>query len=90
MLCCFVYECCHNPSLGLTTKAKACKGAGQEGSSGITSHVLENAKECEGMNLHTPKELPGSWSPSGLSNLQKVIARVKTQWIEKFFISLKK
>jgi len=27
----------------------------------------------------------GSWSPGGLSNLQRVIARVKTQWIEDFF-----
>ncbi len=49
---------CHNPSLGLATKAKACKGAGQKGSPGITSHAPRSAKECEGMNLHTPKELP--------------------------------
>jgi hypothetical protein len=26
---------CCNPSLGLATKAKACKGAGQEGSLGV-------------------------------------------------------
>ncbi len=36
----------------------ACKGVGQEGSLGVTSHALESAKECEGMNPHTPKELP--------------------------------
>jgi hypothetical protein len=49
---------CHNPSLGLTTKARACEVAGQEGSLGITSHALESAKECEVMDPHTPSELP--------------------------------
>jgi hypothetical protein len=49
---------CRNPSLGLTTKARAYKVAGQEGSSGVTPHVFENARECEGMNLHTPKATP--------------------------------
>jgi hypothetical protein len=29
---------CHNPSLGLTTKAKACKGAGQEECERMCSH----------------------------------------------------
>jgi len=46
---------CHNPSLGLVTKARACKAAGQEGIPRVTFHVPGNAKECEGMNLHTPK-----------------------------------
>jgi hypothetical protein len=32
----------------------------------------------------------GSWSPSGLSNFQRAIVGVKTQWIERFFISLEK
>jgi hypothetical protein len=49
---------CHNLSLVLTTKAKACKGEGQEGSSRVTSHVPKSARECEGMNLHTPKGAP--------------------------------
>jgi hypothetical protein len=41
------------------------------------------------MNLHTSKEFHfGSWSPSGLSNLQRAIAGVKTQWLEEFFISM--
>jgi len=44
-----------NPSLGLATKARACKVVGQEGSMGVTSHALGNAKECEGMNPHIPK-----------------------------------
>jgi hypothetical protein len=33
---------CHNPSLGLATKAKVCKVAGQEGSSKITLHDPES------------------------------------------------
>jgi hypothetical protein len=52
----FVMEwVCRNPSLGLMTKARVCKGAGQKGSSGITFHAHANVGECEGMNLHTPK-----------------------------------
>jgi hypothetical protein len=27
----------------------------QEGSLGVTSHVLGSVGECEGINLHTPK-----------------------------------
>ncbi len=46
---------CYNPNLGLVTKARACKGVGQEGSSRVTSHVLGSVGECEGMNPHTPK-----------------------------------
>ncbi len=38
---------CHNLNLRLATKARACKGAGQEGS----LRVWENVK----MNTHTPK-----------------------------------
>jgi hypothetical protein len=49
---------CRNPSLGLVTKARACKGVGQEGSPWVTSHALDNAKECEEMNPHTPKGVP--------------------------------
>jgi hypothetical protein len=59
---------CCNPSLGLATKVKACKGAGQEGSPRVTSHTPGSEKECEGMNLHTPKEFPlweleSQWTP---------------------------
>ncbi len=47
-------------------------------------------KECEGMNLHTPKWTPmfGVRVPNGLANLQSAIARVKTHRLEKFFIIL--
>jgi hypothetical protein len=50
----------------------------------------ESEGKCEGMNLHTPKGTftLGVWSLGGLLNLQRVIARVKTQWIDEFFISL--
>jgi hypothetical protein len=50
---------CRNPSFGLTTKARAYKGAGQEGSPGVTSHAPRSIGECEGMNPHTPK-----WAPT--------------------------
>ncbi len=46
---------CCNPNLRLTTKARAYKDAGQEGSPGITSYAPESVGECEGMNPHTPK-----------------------------------
>jgi hypothetical protein len=38
---------CHNPSLGLTTKIRVCKNAGQEKDSGVWEGVR--------MNTHTPK-----------------------------------
>jgi hypothetical protein len=43
-----------NPNVGLVTKARACKVAGQEGSMGVTLYAPKGAKECEGMNPHTP------------------------------------
>jgi hypothetical protein len=46
---------CCNPSLRLVTKARACKGVSQEGSPRVTFHAPKSAKECEGMNPHTPK-----------------------------------
>jgi hypothetical protein len=49
---------CCNSSLGLATKVRVCKGAGQEGSMGITSHAPESVGESEGMNTHTSSELP--------------------------------
>jgi len=49
----------HNLNFAFTTKARVCKGAGQEGSSGVTSHAPRSEEECEGMNPHTPK-----WAPT--------------------------
>ncbi len=54
----FIPTNCHNPSFGLTTKARACEGVGQEGSPGVTFHALGSVRECEGMNPHTPKRAP--------------------------------
>jgi len=50
----------------------------------------ESEGKCEGMNPRTPKGAStlGVLSPSGFPNFQRTIAKVKTQWIEKFFISL--
>jgi hypothetical protein len=50
---------CHNPSLKLVTKARACEDVGQEWSLGITFHAPGSVGECEGMKLHTPK-----WAPT--------------------------
>jgi hypothetical protein len=47
--------------------------------------VLGNEPSHSQVNSHV-----GSWSPNGLPNLQKAIARVKTQWLEDFFISLER
>jgi hypothetical protein len=49
---------CRNPSLGLTTKARGCKVAGQEGSLRVMPHAPKSVRECEGINLHTPKVTP--------------------------------
>ncbi len=72
----------HNPSLGLATKVRAYKGAGQKRGLGVSESVR--------INTHTPKwtSIIGSWSPSGLLKLQRVIARVKTPLLVKFFMSL--
>jgi hypothetical protein len=47
----------HDLSLGLVTKAKACKDAGQDWSPRVTFHAPESV-ECEGKNPHTPKQAP--------------------------------
>jgi hypothetical protein len=74
------------------TKARGCKVAGQEGILGVMLHALGSARKREGIDLHTPKGNPhfGSWSPGGLLNVQRAIIGFKTQWIEEFFISLKR
>jgi hypothetical protein len=43
-------------------------------------------RECEGMSPHTPK-----WTLTlgiEVSNIQRIISRVKTHWIKDFFIPL--
>jgi hypothetical protein len=75
---------CRNPSFGLATKARVCKGAGQDWA-WECKRVWGNEPSHSQMNSHF-----GSWSPNGLSNLQRVIAGVKIYWIEEFLISLEK
>jgi hypothetical protein len=53
----FIDFCC-NLSLGLATKARACKVASQEGSPKVRPHAPKSARECEGIDLHTPKGTP--------------------------------
>jgi len=53
----FIYVC-RNPSLGLTTKARGCKVAGQKRNLKVMPHAPENARKCEGIDLHTPKGTP--------------------------------
>jgi hypothetical protein len=46
---------CHNPNLGLVTKARACKSARQEKGLGDAYYTPGSAGECGRMNPHTPK-----------------------------------
>jgi len=50
---------CHNPSLGFTTKARACKNVGEERSPKSTSYIPGDVGECGKMNPHNPK-----WAPT--------------------------
>jgi len=45
-------------ALGSRPRQRACKVAGQKRNPRVTLHALGNAKECEGMNPHTPKATP--------------------------------
>jgi len=45
-------------TLGLRPRQRAYKKARQEGDPGDTSYTPESARECERMNLHTPKATP--------------------------------
>jgi hypothetical protein len=47
--------CWRTMAQGVVTKARACKGAGREWSSGVTFHAPGSVRRCEGMNPHTPK-----------------------------------
>jgi len=63
----------NNPSLGLATKAKGLQGCRLRGSSRITSHTLGSVRKCEGMNPHTPRQLPlwkmeSQWTPKTSEN----------------------
>ncbi len=84
---CMHYLNCRNPSFGLATKARGCKVASQEGSPGVMPHAPRSVRECEGIDLHTPKGTP-TLAVGVLVDFQRTMVGVKTQWIEDLFISL--
>jgi hypothetical protein len=78
---------CRNPSLGFD---KGWKVVGQVGDPGVTSHAPGSVKSVRESTLTLLSEL--SWwefgVPSGLSKFQRVISRVKIQWLVALSISL--
>jgi len=62
----------------------------KRGASRVISHAHGSARECEGIDPHAPKGTPtlGVRVQIGFPNFQRAIPRAKTQWLEKFFISL--
>ncbi len=83
---------CHNTSLGFCDQGKGLQGCEPRGRLGSHITCSRECKECEGMNPHTPKRIPmlGVGVPNGLLNFQSTIAEVKTHFLRKFFISLKR
>jgi hypothetical protein len=53
----FRVRACHIPSFGLATKARACKGVGQEKSPEVTSRALRSVGEWREWTLTFPSEL---------------------------------
>jgi len=81
---------CHNPSLGLATKAKGLQSCTLRGKP--KSHTA-CSRECKKVWGNEPSHSQGTshfgrWSSDGLPNLQKAIAGVKTQCFEEIFIAL--
>jgi hypothetical protein len=74
----FKINSCRNPSLGLTTKVKGFARVWAKRGAWECRRVWESQ-----MNSHF-----GSWSPGGVPKLERVIAKVKTLLLVKFFISL--
>ncbi len=74
-------------------KPRGSSGVKAKGSPGVTSHTPGSARKCEGVRGSEHSHSQGNshfgrWSPDGLPKLQRAIARVKTQWLVAFFISL--
>ncbi len=61
---------CRNLSFGLATKARGLQGCTPRGRPMSHFTCSWECKECEGMNLHTPKGTPmlGVGVPKGLPN----------------------
>jgi hypothetical protein len=73
------------------TKAKACKGVGQEWSPGVTFHARGKCRKMWGnepahsqMNSHF-----GSWSFDGFSNFQKAIVGSKLSNFQRAIVGVK-
>ncbi len=69
---------CRNPNLGLVTKARACKGAGQDWSPIVTFHARKSVGKCEGMNPHVPK-----WDPTlgvGIQMESRIFKERSQRW----------
>jgi hypothetical protein len=75
--------------LGFVTKARACKGAGQKWSPGITFHVHGSVRTWENELTHSQMGFHfESWSCDGLPIFQRTILGVKIHWIENSIIPL--
>jgi hypothetical protein len=81
---------CHNPSLRLVTKAKGVARLQAKREPGSHSECSRECKRMGGSEpSHSQREFNyGSWSPGAFPNLQKEISKVKTPWMEFFFIPL--
>ncbi len=81
---------CRNPSLGLATKAKGVARLRTRKEPGNHSECSKECKKVSGSEpSHSQREFNfGSWNSDALPNLQKKISRVKTPWLEEFFIPL--
>jgi hypothetical protein len=74
-------------ALGLQPRQKVAR-LREKGKSRVVPHAPGNARECEGIDPHTPKGTPTLGVR--LPNLYNAIAEVKTHFIKKFFISLER
>ncbi len=82
---------CRNRSLGLTTKARNCKVAGQEKEPGVTSHALGSAKSVRGWTLTLPSELHvGSWSSKWIPKYLKHDCKGQNMSSQSFFYIIEK
>jgi len=87
-----LYKTCCNLNLGLATKARGCKVAGQEGSPGGRPHAPKNAKECERIDPHIYKGTP-TLGIRVLVNFRMFKERLygsKPNGLRNFFISLER
>jgi hypothetical protein len=73
-------------------KARAYKGAGQKWSLNVTFHASGSLRVWENVRIEPSHSQVNShfesWGLDGPPNLHKAIVGVKTNWIEKFIISL--